>query len=82
MQLEVTGGEVGAILTCRTRETGGPGHSLTSDGKWNPSTKDLGGYSILQAENIEAAKKLLEGHPHLMWMPGCSVEVAEMVPMM
>ena len=36
------------------------------------------GYSILQAENMEAAKALLADHPHLAWSPDCEVEVHEM----
>ena len=38
------------------------------------------GYSILQAENMDEVKKLLEGHPHLE-MPGvCEIEVHESLP--
>jgi hypothetical protein len=36
----------------------------------------VGGFSILQAESLEAVKSLLVGHPHLM-MPGGSIEVHE-----
>lgn len=38
------------------------------------------GYSILQAENMDGVKKLLEGHPHLE-MGGCEIEVHESLPM-
>lgn len=58
-----------------------PGQVIGASGGWSGSTSDVGGYSILQAENIEAAKKLLEGHPHLMWLPSCRVEVMEMLRM-
>jgi hypothetical protein len=40
----------------------------------------IGGYSILQAESLDAAKKLLDGHPHLS-MPGFSIELIEFLPM-
>lgn len=58
-----------------------PPQSLTPDGKWADSTKEVTGYSIVKAENVEAAKKLFDGHPHLSWAPGCSVEVAEFARM-
>ncbi len=38
---------------------------------------DVVGYSILEADSIEAAHALIEGHPHLDWRDGCSVEVHE-----
>jgi hypothetical protein len=41
---------------------------------------DVGGYSIVQAASVEAAKKLFDGHPHLMF-PGASIEVLEFLPM-
>jgi len=38
----------------------------------------LGGYNVLQAESLDAAKKLLEGHPHYH-TPGGWIEVFEQV---
>jgi hypothetical protein len=38
----------------------------------------LGGYSIIQGESKEAAKKLLDEHPHLQ-MPGASIDMVEML---
>src|SRR5688572_8391488 len=32
----------------------------------SPTTNDLGGYSILQAESKEALAETLKGHPHFM----------------
>jgi hypothetical protein len=46
-----------------------------------PSHSDVGGYSILQAEDMAAAKGLLNGHPHLDWGAGCEIEVYEAMPM-
>jgi len=46
----------------------------------NSRAGDVGGYSILQAESIDAAKKLFDGHPHLM-LSGASIEVLEFLPM-
>ena len=39
------------------------------------------GYSVLQAETQEAAETMLEGHPHLGWHEGCSIELHEQLPM-
>lgn len=46
-----------------------------------PSKKNVIGYSMLQAENMNAAKKLLNGHPHLAWADGCEIEVHECLPL-
>jgi len=46
----------------------------------SPTTNDLGGYSILQAESKEALAATLKGHPHFM-MPESSIEIVELMPM-
>ena len=46
----------------------------------SPTTNDLGGYSVLQAESKEALAATLKGHPHFM-MPDGSIEIVEMMPM-
>ena len=58
----------------------GGGQKLTKSGS-TPSDKDVTGYSILEAENIEAAQALLAGHPHLVWEAGCEIEVHEAMPL-
>jgi hypothetical protein len=40
-----------------------------------PTTNDLGGYSILQADTKEALADVLKGHPHF------GIEVVELTPM-
>ena len=57
----------------------GGGQKLSKSGS-SPSDKDVIGYSILQAENMEGAKALLQGHPHLEWAAGCEIEVYESMP--
>jgi hypothetical protein len=52
---------------------------VTTEGT-SPTTNDLGGYSILQAESKEALAEALKGHPHFM-MPGGFIEVIEFMPM-
>jgi hypothetical protein len=46
----------------------------------SPTTNDLGGYSILQADSKEALAEKLKGHPHFM-MPEGTIEIVELMPM-
>jgi hypothetical protein len=46
----------------------------------SPTTNDLGGYSVLQAESKEALAESLKGHPHFM-MPDGFIEVVELMPL-
>ncbi len=52
------------------------GRKVTPTGS-SPSNKEVTGYSILEADSIEAAEELLKGHPHLAWAAGCEIEVHE-----
>ena len=54
--------------------------NLTKSG-WNNPNSSVTGYSILEAENIDAAKKLVEGHPHLEWIDGCAIDIFEAMAM-
>ena len=45
----------------------------------SPTTNDLGGYSVMQAETAEALTAQLKGHPHFM-MPDGTIEVVELLP--
>lgn len=56
------------------------GQQLSAEGKSKNSNKDVAGYSILQAENLDEAKALLQGHPHLGWNAECTIEVHETMP--
>lgn len=58
-----------------------PGERIESNGTTNPSKSDITGYSILQAEDMNAAKALLQDHPHLKWWEGCAIEVLECIQM-
>ena len=57
------------------------GQHLSPGGKSVVSNKNVAGYSILQAENMDEAKSLLKGHPHLAWNAECSIEVHEAMPL-
>lgn len=56
------------------------GQKVTPSGS-SPSDKSVTGYSILQAENMEAAKALVKDHPHLGWAAGCEIEIHETQPL-
>lgn len=38
----------------------------------------IGGYSVVRAESLDAAKKVFDGHPHFE-APGASIELLEVV---
>ena len=57
------------------------GQEVLPNGKSKNSSRNVTGYSILQANNMDEAKKLLEGHPHLGWNAACSIEVHETMPL-
>jgi hypothetical protein len=40
----------------------------------------IGGYSIVQADSLDSAKHLFDGHPHFE-TPGASIELLELLPM-
>ena len=62
-------------------EMGAPlGKSLrVTESGASPTTNDLGGYSVLQAESKEALAATLKGHPHFM-TPDGFIEVVEIMP--
>lgn len=54
----------------------------TRDGNnWQNSTKQVSGYSIVQAQNMDAAKKIFENHPHVHWHPESKIGIYETMPM-
>lgn len=57
------------------------GQKLNASGSSEPSKKEVVGYSILQANDMNEAKSLLQGHPHLMWRNDCEIEVHESMPL-
>ena len=67
--------KVGSSLVSMGEQLGN-GQIVTKSGS-TPSKADIAGYSILQAEDMDGAKKLVEGHPHLDWADGCEIEIFE-----
>ena len=56
------------------------GQKLSKTGS-SSSERSVTGYSILQADDMDGAKALLQGHPHLEWAAGCEIEVHESMPL-
>ncbi|MCB0395396.1 MAG: hypothetical protein KDD36_02005 [Flavobacteriales bacterium] len=56
------------------------GQKLDTNGGSTASKNEVCGYSILQAESMEHAKQLLQGHPHLGYDNTCQIEVHEALP--
>jgi hypothetical protein len=63
-------------------DMGGPlGKSMRiTPGGAAPTTNDLGGFSVMQAESKEALAESMKGHPHFM-MPDGFIEIVELMPM-
>ena len=57
------------------------GIAISPSGDKANSTKQVSGYSIVQAEDAVAAHELFAGHPHLNWHTSASIEVHECVEM-
>jgi hypothetical protein len=51
---------------------------VATTGVASPTTNDLGGFSILQAESSEALAETMKGHPHFMTPEGF-IEVVELM---
>ena len=51
-----------------------------SSGSVGNGSSQATGYSILQADSLDGAAKMLEDHPHLH-TPGATIEVIEFLPM-
>ncbi len=54
------------------------GTRLNANGSFLPSTRNVAGYSLLDAENWDEVMSLLEGHPHISgWDPEATIEIHE-----
>ena len=45
------------------------------------SNSEVGGYSIMQADNVAKIEDLLKDNPHLAWGEGCYIEIHEKLPL-
>ena len=55
------------------------GVRVSTDGT-SPSDREVSGYSIIEAADLEAALALAADHPHLQMPGGCEIEVHEVQP--
>jgi len=58
------------------------GRHLEQGGASSPSDSQARGYSIVTADSVDEAAKMLEDHPHFMTPGGASIEVFEILEMM
>jgi hypothetical protein len=56
------------------------GVRVTADGGTSPSTREVAGYSIIEADDMDAALALAKDHPHLNMPGGCEIEIHEALP--
>jgi hypothetical protein len=73
-------GKLGSALV----DPGAPfgARAAVADDGTSPATTDQNGYSIVEAEDLEAAKSLTGGHPYLTEGKGrFAVEIFELIPM-
>jgi hypothetical protein len=72
----------GAKNASRIVEGGGPLGKTKKVSKTGISdvSNNLAGYVILEADDIEHAARLFEGHPHFTIFPGDGVEVMPVLP--
>lgn len=70
------GNKVGPAMT----DMGSPTQSVATVGDGPVTSGFVGGYSLMQADTLDALTALLDGHPHLM-MPGNAIEICELLPM-
>ena len=52
------------------------GTRVTTEGT-SPSTREVVGYSIVEADDFDAALDLASNHPHLNMPGGCEIEIHE-----
>ena len=55
------------------------GTRVTTEGT-SPSTREVAGYSIIEADSLDDALDLARNHPHLNMPGGCTIEVHEALP--
>lgn len=56
------------------------GVRVGSDGATAPSEREVVGYTIIEADSMDAALELAQAHPHLNMPGGCEIEVHEAQP--
>ena len=69
-------GRAGSALT----DMGSPCSYAATVGATYPASEGaIGGYSVVEADSLDALKGLLDGHPHLMMGEGAGIDVHELL---
>ena len=69
-------GRVGSAIT----DMGAPvAYAGTVGATYPASEGSIGGYSVLEADSLDALKGLLDGHPHLMMGEGAGIDIHELL---
>ena len=55
------------------------GVQVTPEGT-SPSTREVAGYTLIEADSMDDALALAKDHPHLNMPGGCTIEVHEALP--
>ena len=55
------------------------GVQVTPEGT-SPSTREVAGYTLIEADSMDDALALAQDHPHLNMPGGCTIEVHEALP--
>ncbi len=71
--------KVGAGLVDFGNPLGG-GVRVAADGATSSSEREVSGYSVLEADDLDAALAFAKDHPHLTMPGGCEIEVHEVQP--
>jgi hypothetical protein len=58
----------------------GGGIHVAPDGTTEPSTRQVTGYTIVEADSIDTVLGWAKEHPHLLMPGGCEIEVHELLP--
>jgi hypothetical protein len=54
---------------------------VSAGGAVSDTKNDLTGYTIVQADSLEAAAQIFKNHPHLKMGSGATVDILEVIPM-
>lgn len=58
-----------------------PGEVCDATKNYTATNNEITGYSLIQANSLEEAKKMVLDHPHLGWWEGCKVEIRPCIKM-
>lgn len=72
--------KIGSALVDGGTPLGNDTHVIKNGSSMDHTGDYIGGYTIIQAESMDAAKTMFTDHPHFM-QEGNTIEILEMLPM-